>query len=236
VSASLGALDAATRGGLHRYPVVGGAAAWRLPLLTGMIVLAGLVLDAWAIAAGVAVLGGVGHRLWRSVVIEVSPDGLARGLRLDGVFVGATTSMAWSSVAGVETDWWAPDDHRALETSVRSRDGTTIRISTAMGLRAYRACLAEIIRRAPGAARSSLTDAALVSGPPARPGVAVGTASVLALILGVLVGFGYLLAQGRSSLARYLEEEAPMASPRDECQSGARIVDGPPRIHCPPLP
>jgi hypothetical protein len=203
-----------------------------------MVVLAGLMLDAWAIAAGVAVLGWVGHRLWRSVVIEVSPDGLARGLRLDGAFVGSTASMAWSSVAAIETDWWAPDDHRALETSVRSRDGTTIRISTAMGLQAYRACLAEIIRRAPGAVHSSLTDAALVNGPPARRGMrtTIGTAGVLALVLGALVGFGYVLAQGRSSLARYLEEEAPLASPRDECRPGARLGDGPPPIPCQPLP
>lgn len=232
--ASPGALGTASRGGMQRYPVVGGATAWRLPLLTGMVALAGLVLDVWGIAASVVVLGWVGQLFWRSVVIELSPDGLARGLRLDGVFVGPPVSMAWSAVVAVDTDWWEPEDHRALETTVRSRDGTTIRISTAMGLRSYWACLAEIVRRAPGARRSGLTDGALASGPPARRDVvaAAWTAGALALILGAMIGLGYALSQGRSSLSRDLDETA--ALPREGCHPGARIEGAGPTTACRP--
>jgi hypothetical protein len=94
-----------------------------------------------------------------------------------------------------------------LETAVRDHEGRTINLSTAMGLPAYWACLAEIVRRAPGAARSGLTDAVLADGPPARHHVvsAIGTAAALALVLAAVVTVHYLLAQGRSSLARDLE-------------------------------
>lgn len=214
---------------MQRYPVVGGATAWRLPVLTTLLTLGGLALGAWGLAVGVVVLGWVGHRLWRSVVIEVSPDGLARGLALEGHFVGPTASMAWSAVVTVETDWWEPDDHRALETSIRSRDGTTIQISTAMGLQSYWACLGEIVRRAPGAVHEGLTDATLAGGPPAGRDLlaAARTAGALALILGAMVGFGYVLAQGRSSLSRSLEETAALPSfQREECRPDARIEDG----------
>jgi hypothetical protein len=220
---------------MRRYPVVGGAAAWRLPLLTGLLALAGLALDTRALAAIVIVVGWAGHRLWRSVVVEISPDGLARGFALDGAFVGPTLSLPWSSVVAVETGWMAPDDHRALETVVRGRDGTTIRISTTMGLPRYRACLAEIVRRAPSADRVGLTDATLASEPPARPEMltAVWMAGGLGLVLATLVGLGYLLAQGRSSLARYLDESAPPAHLLSECRPAVRIDDGPPSPPCP---
>lgn len=214
---------------MQRYPVVGGATAWRLPILTTLLALAGLALDAWGLAVGVVVLGWVSHRLWRSVVIEVSPDGLARGWALDGRFVGAPASMAWSAVVAVETDWWEPDDHRALETAIRSRDGTTIRISTAMGLRSYWACLAEIVRRAPGAVHEGLTDATLTGGPPAGRDLlaAAKTAGALALILVAMIGLCYVLAQGRSSLSRYLEETSALPSlQREECRPDPRIGDG----------
>jgi hypothetical protein len=224
---------------MRRYPVVGGAAAWRLPLVTAMLTLAGLALGTWAMAAGVLVLGWIVHRLWRSVVIEVSPDGLARGLALDGAFVGPRASMGWRSVVAVDTEWWGPDDHRALETSVRSRDGTTIRVSTAMGLRSYRACLAEIVRRAPWAVRSGITEATLADGPPAGRDLiaAARTAGALALVVGAMLGFGYVLAQGRSSHARYLEETAVGPPPqRAECRARARIAAGSPADGCRPGP
>jgi hypothetical protein len=214
---------------MQRYPAVGGAAAWRLPILTTLLAFSGLALDAWGLAVGVVVLGWVGHRLWRSVVIEVSPDGLARGFALDGHLVGATTSMAWSAVVAVESDWWEPDDHRALETAIRSRDGTTIRISTAMGLRSYWACLAEIVQRAPEAVHEGLTDAMLAGGPPAGRDLlaAARTAGALALILGAMIGLCYVLAQGRSSLSRYLEETSALpSSPREECRPDAPIENG----------
>jgi hypothetical protein len=220
---------------MQRYPVVGGAAAWRLPVLTALLALGGLTLDSWALVGGVVVLGWGGHRLWRSVVIELSPDGLARGLRLEGVFVGPTASMSWTAVVAVETDWWEPDDHHALETQVRSRDGTVIRLSTAMGLRSYWACLHEIVRNTPRAVRSGLTDATLASGPPAgRDLLPVKAAGGLALILGAMLGLGYVLAQGRSSLSRYLEESAtPPSSAVEACRPSVGI-EGVPPTRCEP--
>jgi hypothetical protein len=218
---------------MQRYPVVGGAAAWRLPILTAMLALAGLAMGAWAIAACVVVLGVTGHRLWRSVVIEVSPDGLARGLALDGRFTGPTTSLPWRAVVTVETRWWGPDDHRALETDVRSRDGRTIRFSTAMGLRSYWTCLAEIVRWAPDADRAGLTVATLAGGPPARCDVlgAVRSSAVLALVLGAMVGLGYVLAQGRSSLLRSLDDAGvPPLGPRAECDAGGVRIEAPSAI------
>jgi hypothetical protein len=216
---------------MRRYPLVGGFAAWRVPLLTMSLALGGVALDAWGIAVGVVVLGWVGQSLWRSVVIELSPDGLARGLRLDGVFIGRTVSLSWNSVVAVETDWWEPDDHRALETFVRGLDGTTIRISTTMGLQSYWACLAEIVRQAPGAVRPGLTDATLAGGPPARGDViaAAKTAGALALIPAAMIAVCYVWAQGRSSLARDLEETA--ASPLSlgaDCPDPRGVAGWPP--------
>ncbi len=222
---------------MRRYPVVGGVAAWRLPVLTVLLALYGFALDARGIAVSVVVLGWVVQRLWRSVVIELSPDGLARGLRLEGGFVGRTASMSWSAVVAVETAWWEPDDHRALETRVRSRDGTTIQISTAMGFQNYWACLAEIVQHAPRAFRSGLTDGTLAGGPPvARDLIAAArTAGALALILGAMIGLGYILAQGRSSMARYLEDTAALSSLLPaECHARAGAEDGWGPSACPP--
>jgi hypothetical protein len=220
---------------MQRYPVVGGVAAWRLPVLTTLLALGGLALGTWGLAVGVVVLGWIGQRLRRSVVIEVSPDGLARGLALEGVFANPT-SMSWTSVVAVETDWWAPHDDHALETTVRSRDGTTIRLSTAMGLQSYWACLAEIVRRAPGALRSGLTDATLASGPPSRRDAiaAVKTAGALSLVLLMMIGLCYVLAQGRSSLSRYLEETATSPPVLAACDPGAGTEDERRPPLCPP--
>jgi hypothetical protein len=204
--------------------------------LTAVLALGGLTLDSWTLVGGIVVLGWVGHRLWRSVVIELSPDGLARGLRLEGVFVGPTASMSWTAVVAVETDWWEPDDHHALETQVRSRDGTVIRLSTAMGLRSYVTCLHEIVRNAPRAVRSGLTDATLASGPPAGRDLlpAVKAAAGLALVFGAMLGLGYVLAQGRSSLSRYLEESVTPPSAGEACRPGAGIEGVPPTGCLPP--
>jgi hypothetical protein len=221
---------------MRRYPVVGGVAAWRLPLLTTLLALGGLALDAWGLAVGVVVLGWVGHRLRQSVVIEVSPDGLAQGLVLEGAFVGRTVSMSWRSVVAVETDWRGPGDESALETSVRGRDGTMIRLSTAMGFQNYWACLAEIVRQAPGAVRPGLTDAALAGGPPARRDViaATKTAGALALILAAMIGVCYVWAQGRSSLSRDLEEAADLPPRPEECRPGPGIESRWPTAGCRP--
>jgi hypothetical protein len=76
-----------------------------------------------------------------------------------------------------------------------------------MGLAAYWACLADIVRRAPAAARSGLTNSVLADGPPTPRHLAsaLGTAAGLALVLAALVAVHALWAQGRSSLARDVE-------------------------------
>jgi len=145
----------------RRYPLLGGAAAWYLPLLAAVVAAGAVASDALEVALGGGALGWAVHRLMRALVVEVGPSGLTSGLVGMGAFRARTTVIAWSAVAEVHTDWRRPDGDLALETTVRDQEGRTIRLSTAMGLAAYWACLAEIVRNAPGARRSGLTDAVL---------------------------------------------------------------------------
>lgn len=190
-----------------RYPLLGGAAAWYLPLLAAVLAASAVAFTAFDLAIGAAALGWAVQRLTRSLVLELSPTGLTRGVLGMGAFRARTTVIPWGDVAEVHTAWRRPADDFALETVVRDREGRTIRLSTAMGLAAYWACLAEIVRRAPAAARSGLTDGVLADGPPARHHLvsALGTVAGLALVLAALVALHALWAQGRSSLARDLE-------------------------------
>jgi hypothetical protein len=190
-----------------RYPLLGAPAAWYLPLLAAVLAAGAVAYQAPDLAIGAAALGWGAHRLTRSTVVEVSGPGLTRGLLGPGSFRACTTVMAWSAVTEVHTAWCRPGDDLALETVVRDREGTTIRLSTAMGLAAYRACLADIVRLAPAAARSGLTDSVLADGPPTRRELAsaLGTAAGLALVLAALVAVHALWGQGRGSLARDLE-------------------------------
>jgi hypothetical protein len=200
----------------RRYPLLGGAAAWYLPLLAAVVAVGAVAFEALEVALGGAALGWAAHRLTRSLVVEVGPTGLTRGLLGLGTFSARTTVIAWSAVANVHTEWRRPDGDLALETTVRDQEGRTIRLSTAMGLAAYWACLAEIVRCAPTAWRSGITDAVLADGPPTRNHIAsaIGTAAGLALVLAALVTVHYLWAQGRSSLVRDLERIGPAGEPR----------------------
>jgi hypothetical protein len=191
----------------RRYPLVGGAPAWYLPLLAAVLGAGAVAFRAFDVAIGAAALGWAVHRLTRSVAVEVSSTGLTRGVLGIGAFRARTVMIPWAAIAAVHTAWCRPGDDFALETSVRDHEGRTIRLSTAMGLAAYWACLDEIVRRAPAAARSGLTDAVLADGPASRHHVvsALGTAAGLALVLAALVAVHALWAQGRSSLARDLE-------------------------------
>ncbi|HSE94569.1 MAG TPA: hypothetical protein VLD61_01680 [Methylomirabilota bacterium] len=205
-------------GGMRRYPAVGGAAArWGSLLIVALVVYGALGRDAWGLALGTVVAAVILVGLRRSLVIEVSPDGLARGVILQDAFVAQPRAMAWGAVVDIHTQWSRPRDLSSLETTIRARDGATIRLSTAMGLTSYWACLADVVRHAPGANRSGLTEAMLAEGPPGRRDVyaAAMVAGVLALVLVALTGVFYVWAQGRSSLARYLEETGhPSASVR----------------------
>jgi hypothetical protein len=219
---------------VRRYPLIGGPAAWYLPLLGAVLGIGAVAFEAFEVAIGAAALGWAVYWLMRSVVVEVSSTCLTRGLLGMGAFRARTTSIPWSAVAEVHTVWCRPGDDFALETAVRDRVGRSIRLSTAMGLASYWACLAEIVRHAPAAARSGLTDAVLADGPPSRRHVvsALGTAAGLALILAALVAVHALWAQGRSSLARDLERieagrEPTLAPPVPDRQHPRHAVDRP---------
>jgi hypothetical protein len=206
------------------YPLLGGAAAWYLPLLAAAVAVGAAALGALDVALAAAALGWAVRRLTRSVAVEVAPMGLTRGLLGPGAFRACTTVIAWDAVAEVHTQWSRPGDDLALETVVRDRRGRTIRLSTAMGLAAYWACLGEIVRRAPAARRSGITDAVVAEAPPTRHDLvsAMGTAAGLALALAALVSVHYLWAQGRSSLSRDLERIGAVTEPASACPGVSR--------------
>jgi hypothetical protein len=192
----------------HRYPVVGGAAAWALALLTVLLAVAAAIFHGIGVAAAAGALGWAVHRLSRSMIVETSRVGLTRGLLgLGAAFPARPTVISWTSIVEVRTAWRRPGDDSALESVVRDREGRAIRLSSAMGLAAYWACLAEIVRRAPAAARTGLTDRVLADGPPGpRDLMAAGrAAAALTLVLAAIVAVHYVWAQGSSSLARDLE-------------------------------
>jgi hypothetical protein len=174
---------------MRRYPLLGGAAAWYVPLLAVMLATGAVAFEAFEVAIGAAAFGWAVHRLTRSVVVGISPTGVTRGLLSLGSFRARTIVIPWGAIVEVHTAWCRPGDAFGLETAVRDHEGRTIGLSTAMGLTAYWACLAEIVRRAPGAARSGITDAVVADGPPARHHVvsAIGTAAALALVLAAVV-------------------------------------------------
>jgi hypothetical protein len=196
-------------------PVIGGIAAWHIPLVATILGLGALGLGLLDLAAAVGVLAFVAQTLLRSVVVEVSPRCLTRGLAVNGRFLGRTTVVAWDAVASVHTDWRCPGDDTALATTVRDGQGHAVHFTTAMGLRRYWACLASVGAHVPAACRSGLTDALLASGPPGRGTLlsAAPTAGALALVIVVLVGLHYLLAQGPSSLSRYIEQTGAAGLP-----------------------
>jgi hypothetical protein len=192
----------------RRYPVVGGLTAWRVPLLTVVLAGGGLALGSWELAAGVAVIGGVASRLIRRVVVEVASTGLRQGVMAGSGAVVARKTLPWPAVASVHTDWRRPGDDSALATVVRGHDGTEVRLSTAMGLGSYWACLADVIRGAPWALRTGLTDEVLDGGPPTRSQTlsAAAVAGALATLLVAMAGIHYIWAQGPSWLSRYLQD------------------------------
>jgi hypothetical protein len=200
---------------LRQMPTIGGIAAWHVPIVATTLAVGALGLGLLEIAVAVGLLGFVAQALLRSVVIELSPRGLTRGLLIRGRFLGRTTVMAWGTVTSVHTDWRRPGDDVALATIVLDDDGRTIYFTTAMGLHQYWACLAAVTARVPDARRSGLTDA-LLAGPP--PGCttflsAARTAGMLAIVLAMLVGVHYLWALGQSTLTRSLGPTGDLGPP-----------------------
>ena len=203
---------------LRQYRVAGGVAAWQIPIVAAILSLGALGLGSFEPVLLVVLLGFIAQVVRLATVVEVSPVGLTRGFVLSGRFVGRTTVMAWETIANVHTEWRYPGDDTALVTVVRDREDRSIQLSTAMGLRNYLRCLAAITENSPFATRSGLTDAVLgeqTSGNRAFFSAAA-TAGALALVMIALVGVHYLWAQGRSSVARQLEQAeraAPSARP-----------------------
>ena len=203
----LGSRPIVAAASLRRVPVIGGIAAWHVPVLAATLGLGALGLGLVEVAVAVGVLGFVTQSALRSVVVEISPRGLSRGFVMNGRFLGRTTVMAWDTVASVHTEWRRPGDDTALATTVRDAQGRAIHFTTAMGLAGYWACLTAVAAGAPGARRSGLTASLLADAPPGPQSVlsAARTAALLGLVLVALVGVHYLWSQGRSSLARSLE-------------------------------
>jgi hypothetical protein len=195
---------------VQHVPILGGIAAWYLPVMTAALGLGAVGIGALELAVALGALGLVAHTIVQSMVLELSPVGLTRGFVLSGRFVGRTTVIAWDAVASVHSDWRQPGDDTALTTTVRDRHGRAIHFTTAMGLGAYWACLAAVTARAPTAHRSGLTMALLSGDAPGRRSVlsAAVTAGILALVIMAFVGIEYIWAQGpsgspRSTDARY---------------------------------
>lgn len=209
---------------VRHVPVIGGLAAWHIPLVTATLGFGALGLGLMEIVLAVALLGYVAQTGLRGLVVEISPRGLTRGFFFNGRFRGCTTVMAWDAVASVHTGWRRLGDDTALLTTVRDGQGHAIHLTTAMGLRAYWSCVASVAAGAPAARRSGLTDALVSHEPPDRRSVldAAATAATLALVLAALVGVHYLWAQGRSSLERSLEETAASAETAPTAQPGPR--------------
>jgi hypothetical protein len=153
----------------RRYRAVGGVTAWRVPILFGFAMLTLLSLGEWTAACVIAFVGLVYHTADRAAVLEVSPAGLARGFLVGTAFLGPARVLAWPLVEEVTTRWRGPRDFTVLETTVRSRDGITVRFTSRMGFPEYRALVAEVVRRAPTARRLGLTDEVLADPPPATP-------------------------------------------------------------------
>lgn len=208
--------DAATRPPRH-VPVVGGIAAWPVPLVTFALGLSGLGLGLPDLAVAACVAGLVAQSLLRGRVVEISQRALTRGFVLNGRFLGRTTVMPWRTIASVHTDWRRSGDDTALATTVHDRQGRAIHFTTAMGLRTYRECLVAVADGALEAERSGLTDTLLAEEPPGPRAVlsAAATTGALALVILMLVGIHYLWARGPSTLERYLEGTAPSTLPPD---------------------
>lgn len=178
----------------HRYPAVGGLAAWWGSLLCAGVAVGGALAGEWTVAFGVVLVGLVLEAMDTAVVFEVSPRGLARGLAVGGVLVGHARSVRWDAVEEIFTRWRRPGDFTVLETVVVTRGRERLTFGTPMGLAAYRSLLALVVRHAPSARRTGLTAQVLaeVDGGRPRPSrrlrafVVVGLALLLLWALAVL--------------------------------------------------
>jgi hypothetical protein len=176
-----------------RYRALGGLAGWRVPLVAGVIAAGAVLAGHWTFACMLAAAGLAARSLDRAVVLDVSTMGLSRGVAVAGVFLTPARVIAWRSVDEIATFWRGPRDFTALETVVTSRETGSIHFSSRMGYAAYRALLTEVVRRAPRARRTGLTDELLAETAPtprrlSARGVAVLVAAALMAALAFIAG------------------------------------------------
>ncbi len=178
---------------VRRYPTLGGVAAWRIPALASVIIAIASLHGEWLAACFVAVAALVGVRLEGAVVVEVGPAGLTHGFALGRGFLGPAGVLPWRSIDEVQTRWRAPRDFSLLETIVTGHDGRSIRLTSRMGLSAYCEVIGDIVRHAPEARRTGLTDELLaeVSAAASRR---LRPRHVLALGVSILFGLAALAA------------------------------------------
>jgi hypothetical protein len=152
----------------RRYRVLGGVFLLMVPgggggalLLVGM---AGDLVDLVLVAALVLAVAEVE----RGQVLEITPHGLSREVRIAGALVYPVCAMAWPAVEEIHTRWREPGDDTVLETIV-SGAGPSIRFTSNMGYRAFRGLVEDVVARAPSALRTGLTDQLLSEPAPAGP-------------------------------------------------------------------
>ena len=167
-------------------------AAWRLPVLVGVLGLCALAAGQWALVCGLALLGALATSLDRSMVIELSETGVARGSTLRGAlrggYLGHARALPWDAIIEVTTVWRAPRDYSVLETFISTSGGATIRFTSRMGFAAYRALIAEIVERAPVARRTGLTEQVLADRHrPATTARRVALGATFVVLLGLLL-------------------------------------------------
>ena len=164
---------------IRRYRALGGLAGWRVPLVVGVLALGAALAGHWTFACILAAAGLAARGLDRAVVLDVSAMGLSRGIAVAGAFVMPARVIAWRSVDEIATGWRGPRDFTALETVVTSRDAGAIHFSSRMGYAAYRTLLADVVRRAPRARRTGLTDELLAETAPAPRRLSARTVALL---------------------------------------------------------
>jgi hypothetical protein len=142
----------------RRYPAIDGVAAWRIPIVAVAFVAAAAAVADWSIIAAIGVVALIAEVLERAVVFEVSTVGLVRAVVVGDALVGPARVIPWTAVAEVTTRWRGPGDFTVLETIIVGRHGDHLTFGSRMGLGAYRRLLAEVVRHAPQARRTGLTD------------------------------------------------------------------------------
>ncbi len=153
----------------RRYHAIGGVAAWRVPVLFGMLSLSVSVAGEWGVAGLLGLVGLILHGIERSGLLEVSAFGLSQGHGPSGRLLGSARVLPWRGITRIETRWRTPHDFTSLHTVVSGPHVGSITFSSRMGLGAYRALIEDVSRRAPWANQTGLTSQFLAEACPESP-------------------------------------------------------------------